>query len=102
MTSNSKKLNNTKIINHLNNLKISKVAVDNSKQLTLLSNTTESLLKKTKLIKFNGFLNKLLTANNALVKLISLFSFYLFSFLKGSTSTTGFKQVVQNSDYPFC
>ena len=99
MTSNSKKLNNTKIINHLNNLKISKVAVDNSKQLTLLSNTTESLLKKTKLIKFNDFLNKLLTA---LVKLISLFSFYLFSFLKGSTSTTGFKQVVQNSDYPFC
>nr|YP_010021564.1 ribosomal protein S4 [Ulva rigida]QOL10405.1 ribosomal protein S4 [Ulva rigida] len=91
MTSNSKKLDNTKIINHLNNLnKVNKVQVDNSKQLTLLSNTTESLLNKTKPIKFNGFLNKLLTANNALVKLI------LFSFLKGSTSTTGFKQVLYN------
>nr|YP_010216421.1 ribosomal protein S4 [Ulva intestinalis]UBR43442.1 ribosomal protein S4 [Ulva intestinalis] len=90
MTSNSKKLNNTKIINHLNKLNLSKVAVENSKRPALLFNKTESLLKKTKLIKFHGFLSKLLTANNALVKSIVL------SFLKSSTSTAGFKQVLYN------
>nr|YP_009183745.1 ribosomal protein S4 [Ulva prolifera]YP_009239276.1 ribosomal protein S4 [Ulva linza]ALN38275.1 ribosomal protein S4 [Ulva prolifera]AML80562.1 ribosomal protein S4-like protein [Ulva prolifera]AML80599.1 ribosomal protein S4 [Ulva linza]QZJ45968.1 ribosomal protein S4 [Ulva prolifera] len=92
MTSNSKKLNNTKIIIHLNKLKVRKEAVKNDKQLTLLSNKTEThpLLQKTKHVVFQGFFNKLLRANNALVKLVIL------SFLKGSTSTVGFKQVLNN------
>nr|ARO34870.1 ribosomal protein S4 [Ulva compressa] len=90
MTSNSKKLKNTKIINHLNKLNLSKAGVENSKPLALLFNKTEPLLKKTKLIKFHGFLNQLLIANDALVKLI------LFSCLKSCTSMAGFKQVLYN------
>nr|YP_010437064.1 ribosomal protein S4 [Ulva meridionalis]UTA96538.1 ribosomal protein S4 [Ulva meridionalis]UTA96596.1 ribosomal protein S4 [Ulva meridionalis]UTA96648.1 ribosomal protein S4 [Ulva meridionalis]UTA96700.1 ribosomal protein S4 [Ulva meridionalis]UTA96763.1 ribosomal protein S4 [Ulva meridionalis] len=109
MTSNSKKLNNTKIIIHLNKLNIRKVAVKNTKQLTLFSNKREIHLlpfafrlsplreqrpkakgKKTKHIVFQGFFNKLLKTNNALVKLI------LLSFLKSSTSIVGFKQVLYN------
>nr|ULC80563.1 ribosomal protein S4 [Ulva rigida] len=92
MTSNSKKLNNTKIIIHLNKLKVRTVAVQNTKLPTLFSNKTgvPLLLKKTKYLVFQGFFNQLLRANNALVKLI------LLSFLKGSTSTVGFKQVLYN------
>nr|YP_009424222.1 ribosomal protein S4 [Ulva flexuosa]AQS79887.1 ribosomal protein S4 [Ulva flexuosa]ATP01445.1 ribosomal protein S4 [Ulva flexuosa] len=92
MTSNSKKLNNTKIIIHLNKLKVKKEAVKNDKQLTVFSNKTEiyPLLKQTKHMVFQGFFNKLLRANNALVKLI------LLNFLKGSTSTVGFKQMLYN------
>nr|YP_010003073.1 ribosomal protein S4 [Ulva sp. TM637]AZP40097.1 ribosomal protein S4 [Ulva sp. TM637] len=92
MTSNSKKLNNAKIIIHLNKLKVRKAAVKNAKLLAFFSNKTEIslLLKKTKHMVFQGFFNKLLRANNALVKLT------LLSFLKGSTSTVGFKQVLYN------
>ena len=100
MTSYSKKLNNAKIIIHLNKLKIRKVAVKNTKQLTLFSSKIEMSRfplcfskakgEKTKRIVFQGFFNKLLKTNNALVKLI------LLSFLKSSTSTVGFKQVLYN------
>nr|YP_010003151.1 ribosomal protein S4 [Ulva torta]AZP40256.1 ribosomal protein S4 [Ulva torta] len=92
MTSNIKKLNNAKIIIHLNKLKVEKEAEKNDKHITLFSSETKihPLLKKTKHVVFQGFFNKLLKANNALVKLI------LVNFLKASTSTIGFKQTLYN------
>lgn len=123
MTSNSKKLNNAKIIIHLNKLKIRKVAVQNAKQIALSSYKTEinyfltpfsdslalgpkgkgpnerqAKVKQTKCVVFQGFFNKLLRANHALVKSILplLLQRQKLSFLKGSTSTVGFKQVLYN------
>lgn len=123
MTSNSKKLNNAKLIIHLNKLKVRKVALKNGKQATSLSKKTErrpfinlfthplgsqpkgkesngqqAKVKKMKYLVFQGFFNQLLRANHALGKSILplLLQRQKLSFLKGSTSTIGFKQVLYN------
>lgn len=94
MTSSSK-LDNTKIINHFHRLTVTKVAVDNTKQLTLIFGETGvkarfSLLKRTKYALLEGFLNRLFKDNNALIKVS------LLNILKGSTSTAGFKKMLYN------
>nr|UCS09838.1 ribosomal protein S4 [Percursaria percursa] len=114
---NIKKLKNTKIINHLHRLtpllfseqqKVSKVAVGNTKQLTLILGKTTLFLEKAKCVGVrvqlagsgsgSGFLSRLLLAplllhlqkNNTLIKVS------LLNILKGSTSTTGFKKMLYN------